>query len=92
MIAVAAWIAKQERIRISERVRAGLDRARAHGTRSGRPVGRPRVVFRRDQVVEHRNRGESWRQTAKACGIAVTTARRAYQSLTSTLGVPKPDK
>ena len=28
LIAVAAWIAKQERIRISERVRAGLERAK----------------------------------------------------------------
>ena len=45
MIAVAAWIAKQERIRISERVRAGLSRARALRTRSGRMIGRPRVLF-----------------------------------------------
>jgi DNA invertase Pin-like site-specific DNA recombinase len=42
MIAVAAWIAKQERIRISERVRAGLSRAKQQGTRSGNPVGRPK--------------------------------------------------
>jgi len=41
MIAVAAWIAKQERRRIRERVRAGLDQARAHGTRSGNPVADP---------------------------------------------------
>jgi DNA invertase Pin-like site-specific DNA recombinase len=59
MIAVAARIAKQERTRISERVRAGLDRARAQGTRSGNPVGRPRVVFDRSKAVELRNLGIS---------------------------------
>ena len=37
MIAVAAWIAKQERIRISERTLAGMDRARREGKRIGRP-------------------------------------------------------
>src|SRR5215470_10587425 len=37
MIAVAAWIAKQERVRISERVKAGLNRAKVRGTRSGNP-------------------------------------------------------
>jgi DNA invertase Pin-like site-specific DNA recombinase len=35
MIAVVAWIAKQERLRMSERGRAGLERARMNGTRSG---------------------------------------------------------
>src|SRR5215469_8209766 len=38
MIAVAAWIPKQERIRTSERVRAGLKRAKTRGTKSGKPV------------------------------------------------------
>ena len=46
IIAVAAWIVKQERARISERVRAGLDRTRTHGTRSGKPVDYdPEVIF-----------------------------------------------
>lgn len=80
MIAVAAWIAKQERIRISERVRAGLDRARSHGTRSGKPVGRPKVVIDGERVVELRDRGCSWRQTARTLGAKVRTVRRAYKA------------
>jgi DNA invertase Pin-like site-specific DNA recombinase len=44
VISILAVIAKQEQVRISERVRAGLDRAKANGTKTGRPVGRPRVV------------------------------------------------
>jgi len=77
MIAVAAWIAKQERLRISERVQAGLNRAREQGTRSGKPVGRPRVVFRRDQAIELRRSGLSWRETARKLGVGMTTVRRA---------------
>lgn len=80
MIAVAAWIAKQERLRISERVRAGLDRVRVKGTHSGNPVGRPKVIFDRAKVIELRNGGRSWREIARACRVGVTTVRRAYFS------------
>jgi len=78
VLAILAAIAKQERIRISERTRAGLDRAREKGTRSGKPIGRPRVVFRRDQVVELRKEGLSWRQIARRVGASPTAVSRAY--------------
>ncbi len=39
MLAIFAWLAKQERERIVERVKAGLQRARAAGTVLGRPRG-----------------------------------------------------
>jgi DNA invertase Pin-like site-specific DNA recombinase len=90
VISILAVIAKQERIRIQERVRVGLERARIQGTRSGRPVGRPRVIFRHDHVFELRNQGQSWRQISKQCGVGVTTVRRAYQSMAAKRSVPKP--
>lgn len=37
LIAIFSWVAEQEKIRISERTRAGLARARARGTKLGRP-------------------------------------------------------
>ena len=37
MLAVAAWVSKQERIRISDRTKAGLERARRSGKHCGRP-------------------------------------------------------
>lgn len=61
VIAILGTIAKQDRIGIQERVRAGLNRAKAQGTKSGKPIGRPRVVFRRDQAQELRRQGHSWR-------------------------------
>jgi DNA invertase Pin-like site-specific DNA recombinase len=81
IIAILGAIAKQERTRMVERVRAGLSRARIHGTRSGKPVGRPKAVFRRDKVVELRIRGKSWREIARECSVGTTTVRRAYKLL-----------
>ena len=52
MIAIAAWIAKQERIRISERTKAGVARARAQAKHCGRPV----VIFRRDRARNYGRR------------------------------------
>ena len=80
VVSVLASLAKQEQVRISERVRAGLNRARAHGTRTGNPIGRPRLVFRRDEVVTLRKGGFSWGEIAKQLGISKTSARRAYET------------
>ena len=89
MIAVAAWIAKQERLRISERVRAGLSRAMKQGTKSGRPVGRPKVVCDRERVRELRRQGKSWREIARTCRVGVTTIRRLYDMIGSEEGLPE---
>jgi DNA invertase Pin-like site-specific DNA recombinase len=78
VIAILGTIAKQERVRISQRVRAGLERARVSGTRSGKAVGRPRVVFRRDQVAEMRASGVAWREIARRTGVSVRTVRRTF--------------
>ncbi len=77
LISLLASLAKQERVRISERVRAGLTRARQYGTRSGRSIGRPRSVFDRDRVLELRRQRFSWRKIAKMIGVSPTTVRRA---------------
>jgi DNA invertase Pin-like site-specific DNA recombinase len=39
LIAIFSWVGSQERLRIVERTRAGLDTARAKGKKLGRPVG-----------------------------------------------------
>ena len=75
---ILAVVAKQERIRISERTRAGLERAREKGIRTGRPIGRPRVVFRRDQVTELRKKGLSWRRIALRVHASPPAVHRAH--------------
>jgi DNA invertase Pin-like site-specific DNA recombinase len=85
MLAVAAWIAKQERIRISDRTRAGLDRARLQRKKLGRP---PRV-FRRDELIRLRDVDRlSWREIAKQLGVPVSTAVDAYGSVGDGLRMP----
>jgi DNA invertase Pin-like site-specific DNA recombinase len=83
MFTIIAAMAELERSVICERVTAGLNYAQTHGTKSGRPVGRPRIIFRRDEVVRlRREEGCSWSRIARQIGISVGSARRAYHEAT----------
>ncbi len=79
MFTIIAAMAELERSIIRERVIAGLDYARQRGTRSGRPVGRPKTVFRRDQVAELRQQGLSLRAIARKTGVSFGMVRRALK-------------
>lgn len=74
VIAIVAAVAKQERIRISERVRAGLTTARNKGKR----LGRPRVYVSRARIESLRQEGKSWREIAQELGTNTASARRTY--------------
>ena len=63
-------IAEFERARIAERVKAGLQRARAQGKRLGRP--RHEVAPARLQAVQ----GMTVREAAKVLGVGSSTAQR----------------
>ena len=43
--------AEFERSIIQERIRAGIDRARSKGTKSGRPFGRPKLDWRKERAI-----------------------------------------
>ncbi len=78
IIAILGTIAKQERLRISERVRAGLNRAKEKGVK----LGRPRKVFDRQEVVRLRDEeGLSWPEIARKTGLGQGTVVRAYRGL-----------
>jgi len=55
--AVRATTAKQEDKRLSERVIAGMRRAAAKGTKSGKPIGRPRVSPETEKAIQRLLRG-----------------------------------
>ena len=59
-------MARQEKIRIAERTRAGLARAK----RAGKQLGRPRKI-RPERVRELRGLGLSWSAIAKELNIAI---------------------
>jgi len=82
MFAIIAAMAELERSVIRERVVAGVRYAQEHGTRSGRPIGRPKAVFSRDEARALRAQGLSWNQIAQKLGTSVTSVRRACQSPT----------
>jgi DNA invertase Pin-like site-specific DNA recombinase len=81
VIAILGTIAKQERARIQERVQAAMNRVRLHGTKSGKPVGRPRVIVDADMVVRLRDAEHlSWPEIARRTRSSSGTVRRVYAS------------
>lgn len=72
-LAIAAWMAQQERTRIAERVKAGLDRARADGIR----LGRPRALVDLDEMKRRYIQGASLREIAEGMNLSRSTVERA---------------
>jgi len=72
VISILATIAKQERIRLSERTIAGLERARA----KGRMAGRPRVICNRKRVLALHQAGQSLGMISSALKLSKTTVHR----------------
>jgi DNA invertase Pin-like site-specific DNA recombinase len=76
VLAILACIAKQERVRLSERVQAGLGRARAQG----KVLGRPKAPVRSERVLAMRNKGLSLREIAEQTGVSAMTAQRILKA------------
>src|SRR5262245_55120558 len=76
VLSILATIAKQERIRISERVHAGLAKAR----RAGRIGGRPRVVVDRQRLAELDEDGWTSREIGEELGISAASVSRLLKS------------
>ena len=70
---VTGAFAEFERDMIRSRVNAGLDRARARGTR----LGRPPVAMKTEQAIQDRlAAGEGMLKVAKSLGVGVSTVQR----------------
>ena len=68
MFTIIAAMAELERDAIRDRTAAGLEYARQYGTKSGKPIGRPRAVFPRDQVLQLHREGVSGRGNRSPAG------------------------
>jgi DNA invertase Pin-like site-specific DNA recombinase len=78
LVAVFSWVAEQERRRLSERTRAGLERVRARGVRIGRPAAR----IDWNEVEAFKRKFPAWSpatlaQVADAIGVARSTYAKA---------------
>ena len=72
VLSILATIAKQERIRLSERTLAGMEQARKRGA----AIGRPKVVADRAKVRQLRAAGHSLPAIAKQMDLSATTVAR----------------
>jgi DNA invertase Pin-like site-specific DNA recombinase len=79
VLAILATIAKQERIRIVERVQAGLDRARA----KGKVLGREKLPITNAQVMKMRREGLSVREMATRLKCNKMTISRRLKEIES---------
>src|SRR5437879_13495316 len=72
VISILATIAKQERVRLSERTKAGLAIARS----KGRQIGRPRLKVHSSEITRLRSSGLSLRAIGRELGISEGSVRR----------------
>jgi len=77
LLQILASVAEFEREMIRERTLSGIRAAQA----AGKIVGRPKRVFRRDEVVRLRDHeGLSWRAIGRQIGIPAMTALDSYRT------------
>jgi len=72
VIGILAAIAKQERVRLAERTRAGLERVRRFGVKLGRPVAKADASV----IQGLRELGKSWSEIARRTGLAQATCQK----------------
>jgi len=72
VIAILATVAKQERVRLSERTKAGLAIARSRG----KVIGRPRLQVQPAEIARLRSQGHSLRSIGRTLGVSEGSVRR----------------
>jgi len=78
LIPILSWVAKQERQRISDRTRAGLETARRKGRRLGRPAGTRLDVAR---IASLRSQGLTTRAIAARIGSSKSAVHKIVAGL-----------
>jgi putative DNA-invertase from lambdoid prophage Rac len=73
LVAIFSWCAEMERMRLIERTRAGIERARRNGKRLGRPPCSPILLRGAADAVRA---GSSIRKAARTKGIPESSLRR----------------
>lgn len=76
LLAIFSWCAEQERSRLIDRTKAGLERARRRGAR----IGRPRARVDLERARQLRAAGKTLRQVAAELGVGAATLHRALAS------------
>ena len=80
---ILAAVAQFERELIREGVSAGMRNAKSKGTRTGKPIGRPRRVFNRAEVPRLRQNGVSIAKIARQMSVGVGTVVRVLEEVSA---------
>lgn len=80
MFTMIAAFAEFERDIIRERIMSGVEYAKAYGTKSGKAIGRPNVVFKRSDIPILYEAGYSVRAIAEKLGVGQGTVWRAIKA------------
>lgn len=76
LVAIFAWMAKQERLRLGERIKAGLVSARKRGKRLGRPL--TGIDFSKAERM--RSSGSTYREIESETGIPRSTISKHFSN------------
>lgn len=77
MFQMMGVFAEFERAMIQDRVKAGLARAKANGTKSGKAIGRPKVPTAIEEAIRvARAEGKGIRKIAREVGVGTGTVQR----------------
>ncbi|MFT8780805.1 recombinase family protein [Acetobacter orientalis] len=75
-------IAQNERETINERIRSGIDHAQKYGTKTGRPIGRPKASSAKVQhALDLLASGKSYRHASSISGVSLATLVRRVQAM-----------
>ncbi|MFT9258469.1 MAG: recombinase family protein [Acetobacter sp.] len=75
-------IAQNERETINERIRTGIQHAQKYGTKSGKPIGRPKASsVKVRHAMDLLASGKSYRDSCKIAGVSLATLVRRVQAM-----------
>ena len=75
--ALLAWLGQQERQMLQRRIKAGMEKAKAFGTKSGTPIGRPRITAEQQSSIRSmRRKGDSYGQIANELSLSKSVVYR----------------
>jgi DNA invertase Pin-like site-specific DNA recombinase len=82
MFQMLGVFAEFERSIIVSRTKAGLARVRKHGSKSGRPIGRPKLRdWKLDEIRAELGRGTGIIKTARLCGCGVSIVQKVKKEM-----------
>jgi DNA invertase Pin-like site-specific DNA recombinase len=75
--ALLAWMGQQERQMLQRRIKAGMEKAKTFGTKSGNPIGRPRLgAEQQSRIRSLRRDGKSYGSISKELNLSKSVVYR----------------